>query len=156
MTETRPRPPINAALSAYGAESAGAMDAEHQVQTGLVRALCDAIRCGADAAQTREILDQAVEYSAVHFLSEQLLMRLCSYPNYDDHVLDHDHMMDALRKVAIRQGGLDGSEALNEAQDIMSFLARHIAARDRRFTEYYLDWTRRAADPATSAPDIAP
>jgi hemerythrin len=156
MTETRPRPPINAALSAYGAESAGAMDAEHQVQTGLVRALCDAIRSGADAAQTREILDQAVEYSAVHFLSEQLLMRLCSYPNYDDHVLDHDHMMDALRKVAIRQGGLDGSEALNEAQDIMSFLSRHIAARDRRFTEYYLDWTRRAADPATSAPDIAP
>lgn len=156
MTETRPHPPMNAALSAYGAESAGAMDAEHQVQTGLVRALCDAIRGGADAAQTREILDQAVEYSAVHFLSEQLLMRLCSYPDYDDHVLDHDHMMDALRKVGTRQGGLDGSVALNEAQDIMSFLSRHIAARDRRFTEYYLDWTRRAADPATSAPDIAP
>jgi hemerythrin len=144
---------MNADLTSYGAESAGAIDSEHQVQIGLVRALCDAIRSGADAGQTREILDQAVEYSAVHFMSEQLLMRLCSYPDYDDHVLDHDHMMDALRGVAVRQGGADDGLALNEAQDILGFLSRHIAVRDRRFTEYYLDWSRRAAERATSAPE---
>lgn len=143
---------MTADLSAYGAESAGTMDTEHQVQVGLVRALCDAIRTGADAGRTREILDQAVEYSAVHFMSEQLLMRLCSYPDYDDHVLDHDHMMEVLRGVAAQQGEGHGSLALNEAQDVLGFLSRHIAVRDRRFTEYYLDWTRKAADRATGAP----
>jgi hemerythrin len=145
---------MNADLSAYGADSAGAIDTEHEVQIGLVRALCDAIRSGADAVQMRAIFDQVVEYSAVHFMSEQLLMRLCSYPDYDDHVLDHDHMMEALRKAAVR--GVDGGIALTEAQDMLSFLSRHIAVRDRRFTEYYLDWSRRAASRATNAPDTKP
>jgi hemerythrin len=143
---------MNADLPSYAAESAGAIDGEHQVQVGLVRALCDAIRTGADAGQTREILEQAVEYSAVHFMSEQLLMRLCSYPDYDDHVLDHDHMMDALRAMATRQGGADGGPAVTEAQDMLGFLSRHIAVRDQRFTEYYVDWSRKAAERVPSAP----
>jgi hemerythrin len=143
---------MNADLSAYGAESAGTMDSEHQVQVGLVRALCDAIRTGVSAERTREILDQAVEYSAVHFMSEQLLMRLCSYPDYDDHVLDHDRAMEMLRGVAARQGEAETGLALTEAQDMLGFLSRHIAVRDRRFTEYYLDWSRKAAKPATSGP----
>ena len=147
---------MNADLSSYGAESVGAMDSEHQVQIGLVRALCDSIRSGADAGRTREILDQAVDYSAVHFMSEQLLMRLCSYPDFDDHVLDHDHMMEVLRGAVSRQGEGDGGLALEEAQDMLAFLSRHIATRDRRFTEYYLDWSRRAADPATGALEIKP
>ena len=59
-------------------------DAEHHVQLSLAQTLCEAASTGVDAALAREILDQLVAYSDVHFLSEQLLMRLCSYPDYDD------------------------------------------------------------------------
>jgi hemerythrin len=120
------------------------MDTEHQVQVGLVRALCDAIRTGANPRQTREIFDQLVDHSAAHFMSEQLLMRLCSYPDYDDHVLDHDHMMEVLRSVSARQVEGQPSLALTEAEAVLGFLSRHIATRDQRFIEYYLDWTRKA------------
>jgi hemerythrin len=147
---------MNAAPSSHGIESTGIIDAEHQVQIGLVRALCDAIRLGADAEQRRQILEQLIEYSAVHFMSEQLLMRLCSYPEYDDHVLDHDHMTEALQTVAAKEVAGEGDLALNEAEDMLGFLSRHIATRDLRFTEYYLDWSRRAAVPGTKAPELNP
>ncbi len=138
---------MNADLSSQSVQSAGSMDMEHQVQVGLVRALCDAIREG-DARRTREILEQLVEYSAVHFMSEQLLMRLCSYPDYDDHVLDHDHMMDVLHSASARGAEGGQSVALNEAEDMLGFLSRHIATRDTRFAEYYRDWSRGATGEA--------
>ena len=43
-------------------------DAEHHVQLGLAQTLCEA-GTGVDAALAREILDQLVAYSDVHFLS---------------------------------------------------------------------------------------
>jgi len=134
----------------------GTIDREHQVQIGLVRALCDAVRWSAGAEQTRQILEQVVAYSDVHFMSEQLLMRLCSYPGYDDHVLDHEHMMEMLRGVESRQAAGEGSLASNEAQDMLRFLSHHIATRDRQFAEYHLEWSRRAADAGKSAPEREP
>jgi hemerythrin len=140
---------VNAELSSYGAESAGTLDTEHQVQVALVHALRDAIRSG-DTDRAREILEQTVEHSAVHFMSEQLLMRLCSYPDYDDHVLDHDHMMEELRRVSVGQAPVDSPLGPQEAEELMKFLMRHIATRDQRFTEYYRDWSRKAR-PETKA-----
>jgi hemerythrin len=145
---------MNPDPSAHGTDSAGAIDSEHQVQIGLVRALCDAVRSGADAGQTRQILQQVVEYSDVHFLSEQLLMRLCSYPEYHDHVKDHADMMDQLRGVAARNSAGDSANAYVEARDVLAFLSRHIATRDRRFGDYYLDWSGRTADLGAIAPDL--
>lgn len=147
---------MNTDPASYGAESAAGVDAEHQVQTGLVRALCEAVRLGRDLGQVREILDQLLQYSEVHFMSEQLLMRLCSYPDYDDHVLDHDRMTEMLGAVAARHGSGERALALREAEEMLDFLSRHVASRDQQFTAYYRNWTAGAADPRTGAPDLSP
>lgn len=138
--------------AADGGASASHIDTEHQLQVGLVSALCDAVRTGAETAQTQQILERLAEYSEAHFTSEQLLMRLASYPEYEDHVVDHDHMTEMLRGIAaaVAEGG--GALTADEAQDMLYFLSRHIATRDRRFAEYYAEWQRRAKDAGASAP----
>lgn len=123
-------------------------DAEHQIQMGLAQAFHEAVRAGQDAALARQILDQLLAYSDVHFMSEQLLMRLCSYPEHDDHLLDHDRMMERLAEVKRWHEAGDRIDALREAEDLQSFLARHIETRDRRFGDYYRAWTRSAAPSA--------
>jgi hemerythrin-like metal-binding protein len=122
------------------------IDAEHHIQLGLTQALCDAVSRGADEALTRKILDQLVAYSDMHFLSEQLLMRLSGYPDYGSHALEHDHLMERLETVK-QQYGSAGEQTftLPEAQAILEFLAGHISTQDRRFTDYYRDWARRNA-----------
>jgi hemerythrin len=127
-------------------------DAEHHVQLSLAQTLCEAASTGVDTALAREILDQLVAYSDVHFLSEQLLMRLCSYPDYDDHLSDHDRLM--LKLEAARQR--DGEEQIltpPEAEAILALLAQHISTRDRRFVDFFRDWSRHAAKP--ESPPIA-
>lgn len=118
-------------------QSTGAvMDREHQIQTGLVAALCAALEQGGDASAADEIMAQLVAYSSAHFLSEELLMRLAGYDGYDDHVADHIHMMDELNGIAALHKGGQMALEIEKARAIQDFLVKHIQTRDSRFAAY--------------------
>lgn len=119
------------------------IDAEHHIQLGLTQALCDAVSSATDPALVAEILGQLVAYSDMHFMSEQLLMRLSGYPDYDSHALDHDGLMERLESIK-QQYGSTGEQTfmLPEAKAILAFLADHISTQDRHFIGYYRDWSR--------------
>ncbi|KPK56307.1 MAG: hypothetical protein AMS22_01750 [Thiotrichales bacterium SG8_50] len=112
------------------------IDSEHQVQIGLLNALCDAVECDEDAAAIQDILDQLVSYSELHFMSEQLLMRMYAYPDYDDHVRDHDEMTDRLREIRDRVVNGEQSFALANAHSMKLFLLSHIRSRDHDLGAY--------------------
>lgn len=109
------------------------MDREHQVQTGLLDALCSAVERGDDPRKSREILDQLRAYSSAHFMSEELLMRLASYDDYEDHVADHIRMMDELDAILAHHEAAQPLLMLEKARAIDGFLRQHIATRDSRF-----------------------
>ena len=60
-------------------------DREHQVQLALLGKLCVALETGADAVNTSQLLSELIDYSEAHFMSEELLMRMKSYDNFEDH-----------------------------------------------------------------------
>ena len=112
------------------------MDREHQVQTGLVAALCGAVERGDEAAKVEEILDSLLAYSSAHFMSEELLMRLASYDDYEDHVADHIRAMDELDAVLAHHRTGQPMLMLEKARAIDGFLRQHIATRDARFAAW--------------------
>lgn len=112
------------------------IDYEHQVQTGLVTALCEAVETGREAGATAEILEQLLRYSEAHFMSEELLMRLASYDDYDDHVADHIQMMDALEQIAADYRSGQSAGMLDKARATLDFILKHIETRDKRFAEW--------------------
>jgi len=112
------------------------MDREHQVQTGLVAALCSAVEGGEDALKVQEILDRLLAYSSAHFMSEELLMRLASYDDYEDHVADHIRTMDELDAVLAHHRAGQPVLMLEQARAIEGFLRQHIATRDARFAAW--------------------
>ena len=111
-------------------------DREHEVQLGLLRALRDAVGENRDAASVAEILDQLIAYSEAHFMSEELLMRLKSYDDYEDHVDDHIHMLDALREIAVGHAAGNSSLVASKAEEVLGFIGDHIATRDKRFADF--------------------
>lgn len=120
------------------------IDAEHHIQLSLTQTLCDAVNDGADAMLVQQILDQLTAYSDVHFMSEQLLMRLSGYPDYEAHVLDHDDLIRRLETIKQEQGSVgEKTLMLPEAEAILEFLAMHISTQDRSFTDYYREWSSR-------------
>jgi hemerythrin-like metal-binding protein len=82
-----------------GDEGARTVDDEHSVQIELIEALEKAIASGQASDEVAEILGRFREFTRLHFLSEELLMRLHAYPHHDDHVLEHHRMVETLDEI---------------------------------------------------------
>ena len=112
------------------------IDNEHRIQLGMLQALCDAVEAGEPAEKIHEILDQLTSYSELHFMSEELLMRMYSYPDYNDHVLDHTAMTERLQQIMQRYSEGQESMALQVANEMREFLVGHIKSRDVAFSHF--------------------
>lgn len=128
MDEIVDRPPA--------ASDVTTIDNEHQVQIGLLDAFSKMINEDAPGSQIDEMFNQLASYSEVHFMSEQLLMRMYAYPDYDDHVQDHETMIEHLDR--IKQNFMSGNndKALEAANEMRNFLLGHINSRDQAFSDY--------------------
>ncbi len=123
-------------ISEFNTDSNAQTDREHEVQLGLLQALCQAVQEQRDAAAVSEILEQLSAYSEAHFMSEELLMRLKSYDDYEDHVEDHQQMLEALGAIAADHAAGRSSLVAGKAQSALTFIGQHIATRDTRFAAF--------------------
>ena len=123
-------------MPGQGSEDSKTMSGEHQVQVGLLRALADAIRNNASDRQKTEILEQLIDYTDLHFASEQLLMRLHAYPQFDAHVAEHDRLMGDVQE--LRRLFEQGHEAqtLELLETLDAWLTKHIQSMDQAFARY--------------------
>ena len=113
------------------AEGIDALEGQHHVQLDLLTAL----RAAATTQERVEILNHLVDYTQVHFASEQLLMRLYAYPHFQEHVADHERAMERLAALRATLSGSD-AEVLAEADGLATLVSRHIDDADQRFAEF--------------------
>ena len=128
MSITRNQPPDKLDLSS--------IDNEHRIQIGLLNALYDAVNNKKPASEINQILNQLTTYSELHFMSEELLMRMYAYPDYDDHVHDHEAMTEFLNDIMKTVTAGQDSLTLKTASDMRQFLVSHISTRDEALSEY--------------------
>lgn len=113
------------------AVDARTIDREHQVQVRLMLAVEAQLSAGEDGADEIEAL---VDYSRAHFLSEELLMRQYEYADYDDHVQDHERMLDWLAELV--DGNAEAAARLRALIELKSLFLRHIAGRDSQLHDF--------------------
>jgi hemerythrin len=121
------------------------IDAEHQVELALLAALEQSVREG-DDDRAREVLGQLVEHTNVHFMSEQLLMRLAGYPQYEAHVHEHDDLLARAR--TLQRHVASGEVALSLAflESTRAWLLQHMDTRDRALADWLDDQDHVAPD----------
>ena len=73
--------------------SVATMDSEHAGQLSLLNDLKAAIRNEADDGLIYTLLNELVEHTNLHFLSEQLAMKLHAYEAYESHLLEHERLL---------------------------------------------------------------
>lgn len=112
------------------------MDREHAGQLSLLNDLKAAVRSGADDSLVYALLDELVEHTNLHFLSEQLLMRLHAYEASESHFLEHERLLDELQQLkrSLATGTAGDKHGLIEA--LRSWLLVHIQTADKRLAEY--------------------
>ena len=112
------------------------IDNEHRVQVGLLDALYETVREKQPASKITEILNQLTTYSELHFMSEELLMRMYAYPDYDDHVQDHESMTQYLNDITKTYSSGEDNLVLGTVSEMRQFLLAHISTRDEALSEY--------------------
>lgn len=109
------------------------MDSEHRLQVSLVNALEEAIRSGGDAALAARTLQQLVDFTSVHFHSEELMMRLYSYPQLETHSLAHAKLMEQVERIKDQQRASESADALETIRELRGWLVNHIKSMDQAF-----------------------
>ena len=113
-----------------------AMDGEHRLQIALLQAFRESVREGRDPVETARILEQADEFTRAHFMSEQLLMRLYDYPQYQKHVDEHDRMVEDLESLGTQFRSGDQKLAASTAEAVVAWLVGHVQRSDRDVAQY--------------------
>ena len=121
-----------------------ATDTEHDLQLQMMDALAESIEKGGDFSPARYVLDQFIEFSDMHFLSEQLVMRLHNYPGYERHLEEHMGLMKKVRE--IRDSVVRGDQKLSRelVEGLRDWLLNHIATKDVAFGEFLKSKERHA------------
>jgi len=112
------------------------IDAEHDLQMQLLESLTKALEKGDEFAPVRYILEQFIEFSDMHFLSEQLVMRLHSYPAYQEHLEEHTRLMKKVREIREKVFHGETRPSLELIQELHDWLLKHIATEDVAFGEF--------------------
>lgn len=112
------------------------IDVEHDLQMQLLDSLTMALDKGGDFSAIKYVLEQFIEFSDMHFLSEQLVMRLHGYPAYETHLEEHTRLMKKVRE--IRETVFHGEKlpSLQLVRELRDWLLTHIATEDAAFGEY--------------------
>ena len=112
------------------------IDSERDLQMQMLDSLTEAIEKGGDFAPMKYILEQFTEFSDVHFLSEQLVMRLHAYPGYEPHLEAHTRLMKKVREIREKVFRGKKQPSLELIKELRVWLLTHIAAEDVAFGEF--------------------
>src|SRR6185503_1852491 len=117
----------------YGSAS---MDREHAGQLTLFNDLKAAVRGGAPDSLVYTLLDELVKHTNLHFLSEQLAMKLHAYAAYESHLMEHERLLTEVQnlKHSLAAGTSTDRHSLIEA--VRSWLVAHIQTSDQTLAEY--------------------
>jgi hemerythrin len=107
------------------------LDGEHHMQLNLLNAFRHAFAEGQGPAAVDEILDRLIDYTKIHFSSEQLLMRLYQYPRYQEHVDDHERTVDRIEGLRRTHLAAGMAPALEAADELSDWMFAHIRGADR-------------------------
>jgi hemerythrin len=112
------------------------IDTEHDLQMQLLDSLSKALATRDDFSPVRYILEQFIEFSDMHFLSEQLVMRLHSYPGYEPHLEEHTRLMKKVREIRDHVFRGETTPSIQLIQELRDWLVNHIATEDMAFGEF--------------------
>ena len=120
------------------------MDREHAKQLTLFNDLKAAVRGGAPDSLVYALLDELVEHTNLHFLSEQLAMKLHAYAACESHFLEHERLLDEVQNLKHNLATGTSTSKHNLIEALYDWLIVHIQTADQALAEYL---STRAGEP---------
>jgi len=112
------------------------IDSEHQKLIGLVNDLYAAMLEGRGKAVVDQVLHGMADYTQSHFVNEERLMRLHSYPGYEAHKAEHEKLTAQVKH--LQEEARSGKTVVS--MEVMRFLQHwvvdHIVGVDKQYSAH--------------------
>ncbi|MCL7488500.1 MAG: bacteriohemerythrin [Desulfobulbaceae bacterium] len=112
------------------------IDKQHEKLVGIVNTLAEAMSEGQGKTVLGKIIDELVDYTKIHFRTEERVLKLVDYPELEKHQAEH---ADFVQKVTDFQKGFDRGQ-LGLTVEVMNFLCdwvrNHIKKNDKQYALY--------------------
>jgi hemerythrin len=116
----------------------GSIDNQHKKLVALVNNLHDAMSTGKGQQALGKILDELIEYTKTHFVTEERLMTAHSYPGYLSHKKEHDGLTQQV--LSVHRDFKSGKPVITV--EIMRFLkdwlSTHIKGTDQKYGPFLI------------------
>jgi methyl-accepting chemotaxis protein/hemerythrin len=113
-----------------------AMEREHAGQLSLFNDLKAAVRSGAPDSLVYALLNELVDHTNLHFLSEQLAMKLHAYEAYESHFLEHERLLVEVKNLNSSLATATAADRQSLIEALRSWLIVHIQTADKSLAEY--------------------
>ena len=120
-------------MESYGNAS---MDREHASQLNLLSDLKAAVRGGAPDRLVYALLSDLVEHTNLHFLSEQLAMKLHAYEAYESHLLEHERLLAEVNNLKSSLATATAADKQSLIEALRGWLLVHIQTADKALADY--------------------
>ncbi|HNV49092.1 MAG TPA: bacteriohemerythrin [Spirochaetota bacterium] len=114
-----------------------AFDEDHKQLVGYVNKLHLGMQAGERIDSMSHILDGLIDYTITHFKREQDLMAANSYPEYEDHKMQHEILTNRVLefKELIKNG--KSAFTIELMVFLRDWLTGHIKGSDMRYREFF-------------------
>jgi hemerythrin len=112
------------------------IDEQHKKWIGMLNNLHDAMRLGKGRDMVGSVLGELVDYTKVHFSTEERLMEKYGYALYSGHKKLHEDMV---REVELLQSKYEAGETtltIDVMQFLKNWLSEHIIGTDRNYAPF--------------------
>ena len=120
------------------------LDRQHRGLMDLINQVHDGIASGKPRLSLEPVVETLIAFTHSHFQSEEWMMRESQYPEYQQHVAEHEELMRKLRQLQtdLRAGRVRMSLSVKEF--LSTCIRHHLEGGDH----HYIPWL--AAHPVTS------
>jgi len=115
------------------------IDEQHQKLVALINRLYEAMTQGEDkVAVAKEVLNELVQYTVIHFAVEECLFRIFEYPDYAEHCDMHEDLRNQVHEINLK---VQSGERLI-TPELLFFLRKwitnHIMVEDKKYGPFLL------------------
>ncbi len=121
-------------------------DEEHKKLVGMLNELLDAMQAGRGNEILGSILDELIEYTAVHFKHEEDDMDVYRYPKAAEHKQQHAELCKQVVEVQAKfKGGASATLSFEVLHFLKDWLIKHIQGSDKKFGAFLVEQQKKAS-----------
>ncbi len=113
------------------------LDNDHKLLVSLINQLHDTVEDNQDRDTVGSVLNALVDYTEYHFEREEILMRVCGYPDLEKHKKAHDAMKAKVKGI---KNDYAKSENMDIGGDVLDFIknwfTEHVQNQDKLYRSF--------------------